>query len=81
MPLLDRIPHKLEGMPKFTNAEDFNLALECLAFVVTHMEEHGYVPNCIWLDDIQYKEYTSLYPDPSAQPKFFGIPVKANKNA
>lgn len=81
MPTLDRIKDKLATDPKFVTEADFALANECLAFCMTHMEDHRYLPTCVWLNDEQYIQYTSLYPTPTSNPTFFGLPVKANKSA
>lgn len=83
MPVLDRLKDDgvLDSMPKFSTHEDLLLAMECLAFCMIHMRDHGYCPTCVWLSDDQYNAYVSLYPEGTTDPKFFGLPVKANKSA
>jgi hypothetical protein len=81
MPVLDRIAERLATDPKFTKAEDFALALECLAFCMVHMQDHQYLPKMVYLTDDQYLSYVALYGVPDAKPTFFGIPVVPSKAA
>ena len=81
MPILDRISNQFQSDPKFVTVENYQLAFECLAFCLVHMQEHGYVPKCVWLDDDQYQSYTALYPVVPEKPTFFGIQVIASKSA
>lgn len=83
MPVSDHVAvtERIKTDPQFTAAKDMSLAMECLNFCMVHMTEHGYVPRCVWLNDMQFEEYTALYPAlPEGGPTFFGIPVKANKS-
>jgi hypothetical protein len=81
MPILERVKNRMEGMPKFETADGLALAMECLAFCMVHVQDHQYLPKCVWLNDQQYSDYISLYPEGTDKPMFFGIPVIASKGA